>query len=126
MSFTYDPTSDVGKVRLLITDTQVSNPALQMFSDYEIQAYLDLETTVFEAAALALDTIATNEALVQKVIKTLDLETDGSKTAAVLMARAKALRERASDNADVVIADMVTSEFSRREVIKKDWEKNFA
>ena len=46
------------------------------------------------AAALAVDTIASNEAYVQKVIETLGLKTDGAKLADALRAQAKALRNQ--------------------------------
>jgi hypothetical protein len=60
-----------------------------------IGAFLTLEAgRPRRAAAQALDTIASNEVLVSKVIRTQDLQTDGSKVAAELRARAKALRDQ--------------------------------
>jgi hypothetical protein len=51
------------------------------------------------AAAQALDTIATNEALVQKVLRTQDLQTDGAKLSAELRARAAGLRAQVAAGA---------------------------
>lgn len=98
MSFTYLPSTDVGKVRLLIMDT---NPAAHVFEDEDLIALLGMEGgRVKRAAALALETMASNEAFTQKAIKLLDLSTDGPKVAAELRARAKSLREQ--DAADVL------------------------
>lgn len=107
---TYDPTTDRGQVRLLIVDTDVAENAT--FTDAEIDTFLLLETGVFTAAALALETIAVNEALVLKVIQTLDLKTDGAKLAAELRARAKDLRARADDDAADIDDDFAVAEFA--------------
>lgn len=99
MSFTYDVTTERGKVRLLITDVQA---ATSIFADAEIDAFLALEGGVVKrAAARALATIAANEVLVQKRIRLLDLQTDGPAEAAELRALAKQLRDEAADEAAV-------------------------
>lgn len=88
-----DLTTAAGQVRLLINDV---NEAAQVFSDPEIAAFLALEgNNVKLAAAQALDTIADDEALTSKAIRSQDLATDGAKVAAILRARATALREEA-------------------------------
>lgn len=93
----YDPSTDIGRVRLLINDTADSSP---VFNDTEIQAFLDLNAaSVKRAAAEALGALASNEALLSKVITTQDLSTDGSKVSAALLARAADLRKQA-DAAD--------------------------
>lgn len=106
MSFTYDPSTDVGRVRLLIKDK--AEPAL--FSDEELEALLSMEGgSVFLAAANALDAIATDQVMVMKVIKLVgSLETDGAKVAASIREQAESLRRRANavDGAIVDIATM--------------------
>lgn len=98
MAFIYDPTTDIGKVRFLANDR---NPELlasetTFATDADIVAMLELEDgDIKRAAAQVIDTIADDEALVQKYIKTNALETDGSKTAKELHARANALRAQA-------------------------------
>lgn len=88
----YAPGTDAGNVRLLINDVDDAN---QVFTDAEITAFLALAGGhVLLAAALAVDTIADNEALCSKVIRTQDLQTDGAKIADSLRARARALREQ--------------------------------
>jgi len=98
-----DLTTDVGKVRLLVSDVDYSDLT---FSDDEVQAFLDLEGDVRLAAAQALETIASNEALVFKKIRALRvLESDGPAVAAELRARAAALREQANNVGEFEIAD---------------------
>jgi hypothetical protein len=85
-----DLSTDIGRVRLLINDTDQSR---EVFSDTEVQAFLDLEGGIVKlAAAQILDTIADDEALTSKVIRSQDLNTDGTKVAAILRARAASLR----------------------------------
>lgn len=96
----YDVTTPLGRVRLLINDT-TSDP---VFADTDVAAFLELEDgNVKRAAAQALDTIADDEALTSKAIRTQDLATDGPKVADSLRKRAAALRaqaDRADDDAD--------------------------
>jgi hypothetical protein len=90
VSFSYLLSNDVGVVRLLLSDTQADEPILQ---DEEIQAFLALENGDIKlSAAQALDAIATNEALTLKVLRVLDLQTNGAAMAQTLRAHAKDLR----------------------------------
>jgi hypothetical protein len=53
MSFTYDTSTNIGKVRLLISDTV---EATAHFTDEELQVFLDLnDDSVYLAAAAALE-----------------------------------------------------------------------
>lgn len=105
----YDPTSDVGKVRLLLNDVDA---AAEVFTDNEVQAFLDLEGgSVKRAAAQAIDTNATNEALASKVLRTQDLATDGAKVADAMRKHADRLRQQAdredADGDDGAFFDIV-------------------
>jgi hypothetical protein len=95
---TVDPTSSIGRVRLLATDLNENEP---LFEDTQITAFLALESSnVKRAAALALETIAVSEALVSKVLTTSDgLKTDGAKLHDSLLKRAKMLRDQADEEA---------------------------
>ena len=125
MAFTYDLATDAGKIRLLLPD---NNSANYVFEDTEIAAFLSLENdNVRRGTALALETIASNEAFVLKVVKLLDLQTDGAKTSDALLKRAKLLREQA-DRADASedggawnIAEWTVSEFAARERLYNEW-----
>lgn len=91
-----DYSTSVGRVRLLIPDTDEQNALL---IDPQIEALLDMEGSVKYAAAAALEIIASSEVLVSKVIRTQDLQTDGAKVSAELRARAANLRQQADDEA---------------------------
>jgi hypothetical protein len=89
------PTDEQRTVRLLINDT---DPGNRFFSTVEIDLLLTLNAnSVRRAAAQALDTIAANEALVSKKIRTQDLQTDGPAVAASLRAQATELRRQADE-----------------------------
>lgn len=119
MAFTFNVATDVGKVRLLVPD-RVSADAV--FQDDEIEAFLDLEGGVVRrAAALALETIASDNAMTLKVIRLLELTTDGAKTSDALLKRAEKLRsqadlaDQAEEGAAFDIAEMVPNDFAWRE-----------
>lgn len=119
--FTYDLTADVGKVRMLVYDTNVT---YQRFSDEEIQALLDMCGSVFRAAAQALDITATTQVLLLKHLKSLDIETNGDAVAKELRAQAVALRERDDeDGGGFDIAEQVENDFSARERWFKQWQR---
>lgn len=119
MTFTYEPTTDLGKVRMLIPDRVEENA---VFLDDELQAYLDMnDSNVRRAAAEALETIASDEAMTLKVLTTLDISTNGASTSDALLRRATLLRQQAED-ADAGeeggmfdYAEMTPNAFTRRE-----------
>ena len=123
MAFEYDLSTDAGKVRLLIPD---SNENSYLFEDDEIAAFLTLESGVKRAAAMALEVIAANEALVLKAIKILDLTTDGPKVADSLLKRAKLLRDQAEQDELIAgdgwdIAEWAVDPFSTRELFNRGY-----
>ncbi len=101
-----DYTSDAGKVRLLIADTDES---AEILTDEQIGAFVSLARNgnVKRAAAMALRTIATSETLIQKKLKTLDLETDGAALGSELRQQAAQLDKSADDDEerDAVFSD---------------------
>ena len=101
----YLPETDEGKVRLLLNDV---DPADQVFTDAEIDAFLALEGgNIKKAAAQAIDTNADNEALASKVLRSQDLSTDGAKLADALRRRAAELRRQADEEDDEGFFDIV-------------------
>ena len=113
-TFTTDPTTETGLVRLLINDTDAAAP---LFTDPQITAFLTLEGSVKRAAAQALDTIASNEAMVQKVVRIMDLSVDGPAVARELRARATALREQDVESGETFdIIELAHGDFGLREV----------
>lgn len=120
MAFTYDLSNSIGKVRLLIPDTQQTTA---VFSDEEITAFLALESSsVRRATALALETIASNEALTLKVVRLLDVQTDGAKLADSLLKRAATLRQQALEDDALAgftqweIAELAVDDFTLRDL----------
>lgn len=128
MVFTYDVSNAEGKVRLLANDQDATT---HLFEDDEIAVFLALEAdSILLAAALALDTIAGNEALIQKKLTTLagaGIQTDGPAVAKALREGAAALRARAeeevSEDLDGMIdfAEFGLEPFGRAALIHNTW-----
>lgn len=122
MAFSYDVTTDIGKMRAMIPD---NNAAAYVFEDEELTAFLAVEgDSLKRAAALGLETIASNEALVLKVVKLLDIQTDGAKVSDALLKRATLLRGQAADEDAAQggafdIAEWVVDDFTWRERVTK-------
>lgn len=103
----------------------VTTYRFSVLSDEQIQALLDLESgSVFMAAALACESIAASEVLVQKRIKQLDFSTDGPAEAAELRKLAESFRKRADatagDGAGFDTAEFAETVFQRREKLYKE------
>ena len=95
----------IGMVRSLIPDTeQLEDPTdlsadpEYIFNDGIIQSYLVIaRDNVFRAAAIAVNTLATSEALILKVLRSDDRQTDGAKLADALGRRADWLNKQADE-----------------------------
>lgn len=91
--------TDIDIVRVLIPDNdKVFGDAENeyMFSDDEINAFLIAGSgSTLRAAGLANYAIATSEAIISKVIRTQDLQTNGAAVANALILKANALMARA-------------------------------
>ena len=88
--------TDVEKVRLLIPDNEAVFDGEYMFTDTEIEAYLEVANrNILRAASYALLAVASSEAIISKIIKTQDLSTNGAAVADALRLTAKQLADRA-------------------------------
>lgn len=97
MTVMVDFSSDAAKVRLLISDIDLSAP---IFNDASVEAFLEMAAgNVKRAAASALMVIAVNETLVQRRIRLLDLTTDGPAEAEALRKLAGQYRAEADEEA---------------------------
>lgn len=118
MAFSYVLTTTTGKIRAMIPD---SNADSYVFEDAEIEVFYAVEgDSLKRAVALALETIASNEAMVLKVIRLLDISTDGAKVSDALLKRAALLRSQALDaeaatDAGFDVAEMVIDDFAYRQ-----------
>lgn len=103
--FPPDFSSTIGRIRALIPDveqvdyTDEGSPEY-MFSDAHLDSLYftasgDGLARLYRAAASALRALAVSEGLIQKVIRTEDLQTDGAKLASALLSAARALEDRA-------------------------------
>lgn len=115
MTASYTPgASDMDDVRLLISDIGGNGGSEFIFQDEEIQRFLALRPNIEMAAAVALRVLASNEALVSKRIKFLELETDGPAVAKELRAMAESYEKSDIDNDEPEVIEMGVDDFSRR------------
>lgn len=114
--FPPDFSSRIGQIRALIPDVEQvdysgEGSAEYMFSDSHLAGLYAISTggdpaRIYRAAASALRALAVSEGLIQKVIRTEDLQTDGAKLASALLAGAKQLEDRAEvaeDEAEAMV-----------------------
>lgn len=86
----------VDQVRVLIPDTEAVFDGTTLFADTEIEKYLEVGGgSALRAAAYALLAIATSEAMISKVIRTQDLNTNGAQVADAMRRNAQLLFDRA-------------------------------
>jgi hypothetical protein len=118
-----DPLEPKDKVRLLISDVGGDDGSKFIYTDAEIMAFLEMaDENIFRAAVDALRTLAANAAQVLKVIKLLELETNGAETAEALNNTADKLESRASENEEgMEFVDWNVGPFSDRELRYRGW-----
>lgn len=100
-----DFSTHVGAFRLVTGDVNYAalNPVVAgqgdytLFSDAEVQGYLDVSAGILSAAGYAYMALAAEAALKAKSVKDFDLSVDLTKRAAELRAQAAAFFQRAAD-----------------------------
>ena len=118
MTYTYDPTTNIGRVRRTIPDRVEANA---VWTDEEIESFLlDEEGDWRRATALALETIASDQLLVLKVVKVQNIETNLDRAMIAMLKRAQALRDQskeadAADGSAFEIAEVVVDANQYRE-----------
>lgn len=118
MSFTLDYNTDIGKVRVLVGDTDSTNPWLQ---DEDYQVYLTLrDNDVRLAAADALDAIATKFTAVGK-FQVMDLHVDMTALSNAMYKRAFQLRTEIEEEHEFDIAELIDTPAALREKILKGY-----
>ena len=94
--------SDIEKMRVLIPDNEQVFDGDYLFSDNDLNAYLEVANgSVLRAASYAVLAIANSEAIISKIIKTQDLSTNGAAVADALRLTAKQLADRADKEDDL-------------------------
>lgn len=92
MAFTYDPSTKLGMVRMMIGDTNSISP---IFQDNELNALLTLYVNINIASAYALDAIAASASRLARLIKNENYTTDDREVAENLRTQATKLRSLA-------------------------------
>jgi hypothetical protein len=125
-SYSYDPTTAVGAVRLSIGDAESTTPVASLpatrkdwgciFSDEEISAVLSaVGGDQLEAAAALCDKIAVSLALQEASIRVGDYSLDPKGMAALMAARAKDLRAQAHAQPAEALVEPYSTDFQTRE-----------
>ena len=121
---TYDLTSSVGQVRLLIMDTDTSDA---VFSDAEISVFLALESdSVRLGAATALEAIASEKGRLAVFLRTLNYEKDSKETVKDILAIAQRLRDLEEDAPAYGVAEVAQTAFSVVDIIVNRWIREAA
>jgi hypothetical protein len=123
VSFTFDVSTDLGKCRLLITDTDSTRP---LMDDDDVQAFITMSGHYMPGAAMALDALAANMLLSQGVVNIMGMTVDSAAAAKMLMVRAEKLRSdyalySASNGPGFATAEMPDGAFSWEEKILKEY-----
>ena len=129
MTTTYDITDNTGKLRLAISDidltttTGLRNTWTVLFTDEELAIFLsDASSDISMAASYALNAIAASRSLLAKVKKLGDYSEDLSKVADSLRAQAKAYAEQSMNIPAGKIAEVAQTDFTARDIIyNKAW-----
>jgi len=136
MASTYDLTTSIGQMRMLIPDRPANGIYFtsednHLFTDEELTALLAMEDSVVKrGAALAIETVASDQVLLNKVIRLIDRATDGANASKALRDRAATLREQAEIEAQTGSgpgfdwAEMVVDDFSARERLENEALRN--
>lgn len=101
MAYTYCLTDDIGKARLLIADTDISDAT---FSDEEITFALDTEGGLYLAAAMLLRVLATDRARLAVRVTRSGVSEDLTQVAVQLRAQADAYAAKAVSDAGAISA----------------------
>ena len=118
MAFTYDLSTNVGKVRLKIRDTDSTK---KLFSDAELQFFVDDNDVDLDlAAADALEALVANAALLHKLEELGEYKIDSKGMAAALMKAAERYRARSEEAPAIDSAERNLSDFTAGQIIWND------
>lgn len=125
MPFTYDLSTDRGKLRLKIRDTDTANLDRQIFQDDEIDFFLtEAVSDLNLAAAGALDAVAANAALLAKLEKIGDYTIDSKAMAEAVMKVAAHYRGLSEGAPAFDVAELNLSPFNELDLIVNDLLRN--
>lgn len=117
----YDVDTNVGKVRLLVGDIS-NDPTTEWLADTDYEAFLSMEDQNLKlAAANALLTLASNQAMILKVIERqdLDIKTDGAKLATAMRQLSQIYRTEGKDDEFLFEEiEVINTDFARRRKLR--------
>ena len=115
MAFTYDPTTNRGKVRNMIGDAVDSGHILE---DADIDSFLSITSSdLYKAAALCLYRIAASRALLAKKKTAGNYSEDLSAISAQCLAVAKVYEGMSQNTPAEAQAEIITTDFSYRDIL---------
>ncbi len=106
MAYTYCLGNDIGKVRLLIADTDIGNAT---FSDEEITFALDTEGGLYMAAAMLLRVLAADQSRLAVRVSRSGVSEDLTQVAVQLRAQADAYTAKAGSDVGSISATVSPS-----------------
>lgn len=106
MAYTYCLENDIGKVRLLIADTDIGNAT---FSDEEITFALDTEGGLYMAAAMLLRVLAADQSRLAVRVSRSGVSEDLTQVAVQLRAQADAYTAKAGSDVGSISATVSPS-----------------
>jgi len=120
--FSYDPTTDIGKIRLLIADTDEDS---YDFEDDEITAANDMSVNIYFASAVLLRSLAANRARLSVSVKRGTMTDNLTEISKDLKDLADAMEEKGKAEIEDVggleaIIEPVYDDFSYRRYINKN------
>jgi hypothetical protein len=110
VAFTYDVTTDIGKVRLLAADTDRES---YDFEDAEIEFALDEYDDIRRAAAMLLTALASNRARLAVRVGRGSVNEDLTQVAKELREQAAALISQAEDAEDEPLEAVINPQYER-------------
>src|SRR5689334_5510687 len=119
MSFTYDITTDRGKVRFLSTDTDSTS---YVFEDAEVDAVISLQpSNLYAAAALLCETWARSRSKLSKMVRASDGTITQRYSMQELLDLARSLREAALNGALVTDTLSVATPNEMLDSYRPEW-----
>lgn len=106
MAYTYCLDNDIGKVRLLIADTDIGNAT---FSDEEITFAIDTEGGLYMAAAMLLRVLAADQSRLAVRVSRSGVSEDLTQVAVQLRAQADAYTAKAGSDVGSISATVSPS-----------------
>jgi hypothetical protein len=129
-SYTYNPTTTIGLLRLLVQDNDLSSvdASLPMeqrsaaFSDEELEQFLGLHgNDLYSAAAAVLRTWATSKQLIIVARRIGKADVDYGSIRADLLKMAEAFDDMATEGPADGVAEIAYDEFAARRIVENYW-----